>query len=133
MIHRAILGSLERFFGVLVEHYAGAFPLWLSPVQAVVIPIKDTIKDYAAGVKEAVQEKGIRVEIDPRSETLNYKIRDAQTNKIPYMVIVGEKEKEKGLISVRSRSEGDLGQMELGKFIEQINKQMQEVDYSKED
>ena len=122
MIHRAILGSLERFFGVLVEHYAGAFPFWLAPVQAIVIPIKDTVKDYAEGVREKLDKAGIRADIDLHSETLNYKIRDAQNNKIPYMLIVGEKEKEKGVVSVRSRSEGDQGQMDIGEFLKKIAK-----------
>lgn len=120
MIHRAILGSLERFFGVLVEHYAGAFPLWLSPVQAIVIPIKDSVMDYASEVKEKLQITGLRTDIDLRSETLNYKIRDAQNNKIPYMVIVGEKEKEKKIISVRSRTDGDQGQTTVEEFIKKI-------------
>jgi len=120
MIHRAILGSLERFFGVLIEHYAGAFPLWLSPVQAIVIPIKDTVKDYAGSVKDKLSVSGLRTEIDLRSETLNYKIRDAQTNKIPYMLIVGEKEKEKSVVSVRSRAGGDQGQMTAEDFIKKI-------------
>jgi len=130
MIHRAILGSLERFFGVLIEHYAGAFPVWLSPVQAIVIPIKDTVQDYALGVKAELDKAGVRVEIDSRSETLNYKIRDAQTNKIPYMIIVGEKEKEKNIVSVRSRSEGDKGQMRTEEFIKKIEEEV--VVYSKE-
>lgn len=122
MIHRAILGSLERFFGILIEHYAGAFPFWLAPVQAIVIPIKDTVKDYAEGVKDKLDKAGIRADIDLHSETLNYKIRAAQNNKVPYMVIVGEKEKEKGVISVRSRSEGDQGQMDIGEFLNSIAK-----------
>jgi threonyl-tRNA synthetase len=129
MIHRAILGSLERFFGVLIEHYAGAFPLWLSPVQAIVIPIKDTVRDYANGIKDKLSAAGIRTEIDLHSETLNYKIRDAQTNKIPYMLIVGEKEKEKGVVSVRSRAGGDQGQMQVEEFIKKI--ESEEVGYSK--
>jgi threonyl-tRNA synthetase len=120
MIHRAILGSLERFFGVLIEHYAGALPVWLSAVQAIVIPITNAVEDYASRIKDKLNEAGIRVDIDLRSETLNYKIRDAQTKKIPYMIIVGQKEKEKGVVSVRSRAGGDQGQMEIEEFIEKI-------------
>jgi threonyl-tRNA synthetase len=129
MIHRAILGSLERFFGVLLEHYAGALPLWLSPVQAVVIPITNAIEDYAANVKERLLAAGIRVEADLRSETLNHKIRDAQLRKVPYMVIVGQKEKQNGVVSVRSREGQDQGQTRTEDLIKKIESEV--VDYSK--
>jgi len=127
MIHRAILGSFERFFGVLIEHYAGAFPLWISPVQAAVLPITASVEDYAVSVKEKLRAARIRAEVDLRSGTLNYKIRDAQMQKIPYMVIVGQREKEKGLISVRSREKGDQGQMEVEKFIDKIKRENDEL------
>ncbi len=109
MIHRALLGSLERFLGVLIEHYAGAFPLWLSPVQAVVIPIADRHNEYAIEVMNHLKSEGFRVEIDDRNEKTGFKIREAQVQKIPYMFVVGDREKESRTIAVRSRSEGDKG------------------------
>jgi threonyl-tRNA synthetase len=109
MVHRALLGSLERFFGVLVEHYAGAFPLWLAPVQAVVIPVAERHQDYGRKVAEQLREKGVRVTVDDRSEKMGYKIREAQVQKIPYMLVVGDKEVEAGNVSVRHRQKGDLG------------------------
>ena len=113
MVHRAILGSLERFIGVLIEHYAGAFPLWLSPVQAVVIPIADRHIDYAEQIHSQLEQHGFRVEVDSRSERMNLKIRHAQLQKIPYMLIVGDKELEQGTTSVRLRSGTDMGSMLL--------------------
>ncbi|HEX6736757.1 MAG TPA: His/Gly/Thr/Pro-type tRNA ligase C-terminal domain-containing protein, partial [Vicinamibacteria bacterium] len=109
--HRALLGSLERFFGVLIEHYAGAFPLWLAPVQAVVIPVAERHQAYAAQVAEALRGAGLRVKVDDRSEKMGYKIREAQVQKIPYMLVVGDKEVEAGNVSVRHRQAGDLGTM----------------------
>ncbi len=109
MIHRALLGSLERFIGCLIEHYAGAFPLWLAPVQAVVIPIADRHLDYAREVKERLAADGLRVEVDERSETVNRKIRDNQVQKIPYMLVVGDRESESGTVAVRLRDGTDLG------------------------
>ena len=94
MIHRALLGSMERFFGILIEHYGGAFPVWLSPVQAMVIPIADRHMDYAIEVQKQLKAAGIRVEVDERAERMNAKIRDAQNKKIPYMLVVGDKEME---------------------------------------
>ncbi|HHW09159.1 MAG TPA: threonine--tRNA ligase [Firmicutes bacterium] len=120
MIHRAILGSMERFLGVLVEHYAGAFPLWLSPVQAVVLPITDALNDYAGEVAEALRQAGFRVEVDGRSEKIGYKIRQAQMQKVPYMIILGEKEKAAGNVAVRHRSEGDLGQFTLPELLSRM-------------
>ncbi|SVC44668.1 uncharacterized protein METZ01_LOCUS297522, partial [marine metagenome] len=108
-----ILGSLERFIGVLIEHYAGAFPLWLSPVQAVVIPIADRHIDYAEQIHSQLEQHGFRVEVDSRSERMNLKIRHAQLQKIPYMLIVGDKELEHGTTSVRLRSGTDMGSMLL--------------------
>src|SRR5690606_20276305 len=109
VIHRAIYGSIDRFIGILVEHYGGAFPLWLAPVQARVLTIADAHADYARKVLEELKEAGIRAELDDRSEKIGYKIREAQLQKIPYMLVVGEKERESGTVAVRKRSEGDQG------------------------
>ena len=118
MIHRALLGSLERFFGVLTEHYAGAFPLWLAPVQMTTLTISDAQIPYANGVVEKLKAAGLRVTLDGRGEKLGLKIREAQLQKVPYMLIIGAKEAEAGKVAVRSHSKGDLGAMELEKFIE---------------
>jgi threonyl-tRNA synthetase len=117
MIHRALLGSLERFMGVLIEHYAGAFPLWLAPVQAIVLPIADRHAAYAEQVRERLQQEGFRAKVDGRNEKTGYKIREAQLQKIPYMLIVGDREVESGNVSVRSRDEGDLGSRPVEEFI----------------
>ncbi|BCW97230.1 MAG: threonine--tRNA ligase [Armatimonadota bacterium] len=117
MIHRALLGSLERFMGVLIEHYAGAFPLWLAPVQAIVLPIADRHAPYAEQVREELEKAGFRVKVDMRNEKTGYKIREAQLQKIPYMLIVGDREVESGCVSVRSRDEGDLGSRPLAEFV----------------
>ena len=109
MVHRALLGSMERFFGVLIEHYAGAFPTWLAPVQALIIPIADRHQEYAYSTQRKFAEAGLRVEVDARSERMNAKIRDAQNQKIPYMLIAGDKEVEAELLSIRLRSGEDLG------------------------
>ena len=113
MVHRAILGSLERFFGVLVEHYAGAFPLWLSPVQAVVIPIADRHNEYAESVAAQLRDAGFRVEVDDRSERMNQKIRQAQLQKTPYMLVVGDREADAGAAAVRTRDGDNHGAMPL--------------------
>lgn len=118
MVHRALLGSLERFFGVLIEHYGGAFPLWLAPVQVSVLMISDAQKKYCDGLVEKLREAGLRVELDDRSEKLGLKIREAQMQKVPYMLVVGAKEAEAVSVAVRSRSKGDLGTMAADKFIE---------------
>jgi len=118
MVHRALLGSLERFFGVLIEHYGGAFPLWLAPVQVSVLMISDAQKKYCDGLVEKLREAGLRVELDDRSEKLGLKIREAQMQKVPYMLVVGAKEAEAASVAVRSRSKGDLGAMAADKFIE---------------
>ncbi|MCI0800122.1 MAG: threonine--tRNA ligase [Chloroflexi bacterium] len=120
MVHRAILGSMERFMGVLIEHYAGAFPLWLAPVQAVVIPIADRHNEYAEQVKDALAAGGFRAEVDSRSERMNLKIRNAQMQKVPYMLVVGDKEMEAQSVSVRHREEGDLGAMALDALLEKL-------------
>ena len=118
MIHRVVFGSVERFIGILTEHFAGAFPLWISPVQVQVLPISENYNDYAVKVQKALQDKGLRVNIDNRSEKIGYKIREAQLKKIPYMLIVGEKEVASETVSVRSRDKGDLGSVELASFVE---------------
>ncbi len=120
MVHRTILGSMERFMGILIEHFAGKFPAWIAPVQATVLPISDKFNDYANEVARLLEEKGIRVEVDERAEKIGYKIREAQMQKLPYMLIVGEKEVEDRLVSVRKRDQGDMGQMGIEAFIEQI-------------
>ena len=117
MVHRALLGSVERFFGILIEHYAGAFPAWLAPVQASVLPVSGKFSDYAKSVDEKLRAAGFRVHLDDRNEKLQAKIRDAQLQKIPYMLIVGGKEAESGAVSVRHRSKGDLGPQPLDQFI----------------
>ena len=117
MIHRVVLGSIERFIGVITEHFAGAFPLWLSPVQAVVLPISERFADYARKVAAQLDAAGLRCETDLRPEKVGYKIRQAQLQKVPYMLVVGEKEETDGTVSVRSRSDGDKGAMALAGFI----------------
>jgi threonyl-tRNA synthetase len=111
MIHRALLGSLERFFGVLIEHYAGAFPLWLAPTQAVVIPVAERHQAYGRAVADGLRARGVRVTVDDRSEKMNYKIREAQVQKVPYMLVVGDREEAARTVSVRHRQAGDLGAM----------------------
>ena len=128
MIHRALLGSLERFFGVLVEHYAGAFPVWLAPVQAMVIPISDRHDDYARNVVDEFKKAGIRAEVDLASGRMNAKIRNAQLQKIPYMLVVGEREMESQTVSLRLRTEEDLGALPLTEVIEMIQKKVEEKD-----
>jgi threonyl-tRNA synthetase len=123
MIHRALMGSLERFFGVLIEHYAGAFPLWLAPVQAKVLNITDDQLDYSSEVYLELKRAGIRVEKDVRNEKLNYKIRQAQLMKIPYMVIIGDKEKEDATITVRLRNGKNLPPMAVAEFIDLVRQE----------
>ena len=123
MIHRALFGSIERFFGVLIEHYAGAFPLWLAPVQVVVLPITDRINDYADSVAAELRKAGFRVESNTKSDKIGAKIRDAQMLKIPYMLVLGDQELENNQVAVRERKQGDIGAMSLEEFIETITKQ----------
>ena len=118
MIHRALMGAMERFFGTLIEHHAGAFPVWLAPVQVSLIPIADRHQDYARGVAEQLKEAGLRVEVDERSERMNAKIRDAQVQKIPYMLIMGDRDAEANQVSVRLRSQEDLGGMSVEAFLD---------------
>jgi threonyl-tRNA synthetase len=123
MIHRALFGSIERFFGVLIEHYAGAFPLWLAPVQVTVLPITDRINEYAEQVADELRRAGFRVETNTRSDKIGAKIRDAQMQKIPYMLVLGDQEFENKQVAVRERKQGDIGAMSLNEFKEMITLQ----------
>ncbi|MEJ7576286.1 MAG: threonine--tRNA ligase [Pyrinomonadaceae bacterium] len=118
MIHRALFGSIERFFGVLIEHYAGAFPMWLAPVQVVVLPITDRVNEYAERVARELRAAKLRVEVNTRGEKIGAKIRDAQLQKIPFMLVLGDREMEEGTLAVRERSRGDIGAMSLAQFRE---------------
>lgn len=120
MIHRAPFGSLERMIGLLTEQYAGAFPFWLAPVQIAVLPIADRHREWAEAVQKRLREAGFRAELDARRETIGYKIRAHQTQKVPYMLIVGDKEAQAGTVAVRSREAGDIGAMSLEEFIQKI-------------
>ncbi len=120
MIHRVVFGSIERFIGILIEHFAGAFPLWLAPVQVKVLPIAERHQEYAASVVKQLEEQGLRAELDARSEKIGYKIREAQLEKVPYMLVLGDKEAESGTLSVRSRAEGDLGSKSVAEFIAEV-------------
>ena len=122
MVHRALYGSVERFFGILIEHYAGAFPVWLAPVQAIVLPITDRHTEYAAKVRDQLVEAGLRATVDDRNEKVNLKIREAQLQKIPYMLVVGDREEQNGAVAVRNRKHGDQGAKPLDEFIADITK-----------
>ena len=126
MIHRTALGSIERFIGVITENYAGAFPLWLAPVQVKVIPITDRTKAAAEAIAAQLEDAGIRTETDTRSEKLGYKIREAQSQKIPYMLVIGDKEAEDGTVAVRTRKGGDEGTMSLEAFLSQVKQEIAE-------
>jgi len=128
LLHRAVTGSTERFLGVIIEHFAGAFPVWLSPVQAMIIPIADRHAEYANKVAEQLQAEGFRVEVDSRSERMQAKIRDAQMQKIPYMLVAGDKEAEAGAVAVRLRSGEDLKAKPLAEVIEMIKKAVENGD-----
>ncbi|MCZ7656225.1 MAG: threonine--tRNA ligase, partial [Rhodocyclaceae bacterium] len=123
MLHRAILGSMERFIGILIEHHAGAFPLWLSPVHAVVMNISEHQADYAESVAEKLRQAGLRAVSDLRNEKISYKIREHSLQKLPYQVVVGDKEKAAGLVAVRARGGQDLGQMSLETFVERLTRE----------
>jgi threonyl-tRNA synthetase len=125
MVHRALYGSIERFFGILIEHYAGAFPLWLAPVQVEVCPVSEKVADYSKHVTETLKRHNLRVHLDNRNEKLPAKIRDAQMQKIPYMLVVGAKEAEAGTVSVRHRSKGDLGPKPLAEVIESLQREVE--------
>ena len=124
MIHRVVFGSIERFIGVITEHFAGAFPVWLSPVQARVMPITDRASDYAKQLAERLDQEGVRVDTDLRNEKIGYKIREAQMQKLPYMLVVGDKEAEAGTVSVRTRGGVDLGAMPVDEFIAKIKEEI---------
>ena len=124
MIHRALMGSVERFFGVLIEHYAGAFPLWLAPVQVQIIPISEKHHQYAGEILNVIRKSGIRAETDLRNEKVGYKIREAEVNKIPYMVILGDQEEENQTLSVRQKGKGDLGKYKIDDFLRQLDEQI---------
>ncbi|HTA11980.1 MAG TPA: His/Gly/Thr/Pro-type tRNA ligase C-terminal domain-containing protein, partial [Solirubrobacteraceae bacterium] len=129
MIHRALFGSYERFIGIMLEHYAGELPLWLAPVQAIVLPVSDRFNDYAAEVRDALSDLEARVELDLRSESISRKIRDAELRKLPYMLIVGERERDERSVSVRTRVRsgagdergGDLGSVSLEQFTARLS------------
>lgn len=123
MIHRVVFGSVERFIGILIEHFAGAFPLWLSPIQVKILPISDQFLSYAKRLKHAMETAGLRVELDSRNEKIGYKIREAQLQKTPYMLIVGQKEESTQTVSVRKRGEGDLGTLSVAEFLENISRE----------
>ncbi len=126
MIHRVVFGSIERFIGILIEHYAGKFPVWLAPVQVKILPVSDKSMDYALEVERSLKEKGTRVETDCRNEKIGYKIREAQLEKLPYMLIIGDKEKEDKTVSVRMREKGDIGSMALDEFAARVKKENDE-------
>jgi threonyl-tRNA synthetase len=118
MIHRAILGSFERFFGILIEHYKGEFPLWLAPVQVVVLPVSEKFNDYSFYVYKYLKTKNIRVEIDVEPNKLSYKIRQAEVSKIPLMIVIGQKEQDERFITVRKKGSKELKQMKLEEFVD---------------
>ncbi|NTV85010.1 MAG: threonine--tRNA ligase, partial [Bacteroidales bacterium] len=126
MIHRALMGSVERFFGVLIEHYAGAFPLWLAPVQVMILPITEHQHEYAGKIKELLLKEEIRVEVDLRNEKVGYKIREAEVQKIPYMLVLGDQEVQGQQISLRQKSKGDLGKMPVEQFINLVKQSIQD-------
>ena len=124
IIHRTSLGCYERTLALIIEKYAGAFPTWLAPIQVKVLPISEKFADYAAEINRTLVDRGIRSELDDRAEKIGYKIREAQLEKIPYMIVVGEKEQAEKTVSIRSRKEGDLGSMPLSAFIEKVEEQV---------
>jgi threonyl-tRNA synthetase len=128
VIHRAIYGSFERFMALLIEHFAGAWPLWLAPIQAVVLPIADRHADYARGVRDQLVAAGLRVELDERVEKIGYKIREAQLQKVPYMLVIGDREVAEGTVSVRARLAGDLGARRVPEFVDAARGEIQRKD-----
>jgi len=124
IVHRTVLGSMERFIGGLVEHYGGAFPTWLAPVQVAVLPISEAQLEYASSVESELKAAGFRVETDARDDKIGYKIREAQVQQVPYMLVVGRKEVESGAVAVRHRRKGDLGQMKLDEFLALISEEV---------
>jgi threonyl-tRNA synthetase len=124
MIHRALLGSMERFVGILIEHHAGRFPTWLAPVQAAILPVADRHNDYAADVAARLGAAGVRCRVDDRSESVGKKIHDAEVAKHPYMLVVGDREREDGAVSVRSHADGDLGAESIEAFAGRIEREV---------
>ena len=120
MVHRALYGSVERFFGVLIEHYAGAFPVWLSPVQAVMIPISERHAEYAQKVADQLKAAGVRVDVDARNEKMNAKIREHAMQKVPFLLVMGDKEAEAGRVNVRTRGKEKTEDMPVADFVEKI-------------
>lgn len=127
VLHRAMYGSMERFIGILIEHYAGAFPVWLAPVQVRLMTINEVHVEYAQKVKEKMEQAGIRVELDARNEKIGYKIREAQVQKVPYMLVIGENEVAQGTLSVRKRGVGDEGGMSVDAFLDKIKAEISEM------
>jgi threonyl-tRNA synthetase len=125
VIHRVLYGAMERFIAMLIEHYAGAFPLWLAPVQAVILPITDRAREYGQELQAQLEEAGIRTELDTRNEKIGFKIREAQMQKIPYMLVIGDKEVEQGLVAVRTREGGDQGTMDPKEFFARLKAQVE--------
>ena len=126
MIHRAMLGSLERFFAILIEHTAGAFPVWLAPVQAIVLPVSEKFLEYGEKVATSLRAEGLRVEVDSRGEKLGYKIRQAQLQKVPYMLVVGAREEESESVAVRLRSGEDRGAVPVSELAQEVKKAAEE-------
>jgi len=126
MIHRVIFGSIERFIGILIEHYAGKFPAWLAPVQVKILPITDKNSEYVLKLEKEMKQRGIRVETDIRNEKIGYKIREAQLARVPYMLVIGDKEVQSGEVAVRSRDKGELGTIAIENFINDIIKEIEE-------
>src|SRR5205814_3054867 len=124
VIHRAIFGSFERFIAILIEHYTGAFPLWLAPIQAVVLPIADRHLPYAASVRDQLTGAGLRADVDERQEKIGYKIREAQLQKVPYMLVIGDRESAEGTASIRTRSGGDQGASTIEAFLMSAREQI---------
>ncbi len=120
MIHRVVFGSIERFIGILIEHYAGKFPVWLAPVQVKVLPISNTFLQYASLVSDKLKAAGIRCELDTRDEKLGYKIREAQLDKVPYMVVIGRNEQDNKTTAVRGREDGDIGSMSVEELVRRV-------------
>lgn len=123
MIHRVVFGSIERFMGILIEHFAGKFPLWLAPVQIKILPISDKYAEYAKEMEMTLKKEGLRCEVDGRAEKIGYKIRTARLERVPYMLIIGEKEVQTNCVSVRNREDGDLGSMSIGQLLEVLHEQ----------
>ncbi|HWO57297.1 MAG TPA: threonine--tRNA ligase, partial [bacterium] len=131
MVHRALMGSLERFFGILIEHYTGNFPVWLAPEQAIILTVSEKVADYAAALETELKAKGVRVRADLRPEKIGMKIREAETNKVPYMLVVGEKEAQSGMVAVRAHGGMDLGVQPIAQFVELIKSQDKPADYTR--